>query len=97
MVDHENEREEPTFAELFEADPTTPDKHFQPGDTVSGEVVKISGENIFVDLGGKSPEYVWTRILTLAGEGRSSVVGLANIGGAGLELMQLLERKGKAA
>ncbi len=54
MVDHENEREEPTFAELFEADPTTPDKHFQPGDTVSGEVVKISGENIFVDLGGKS-------------------------------------------
>ncbi len=54
MVDHGDDREEPTFAELFEADPTTPDKHFQPGDAVSGAVVKISGDNIFVDLSGKS-------------------------------------------
>jgi poly-gamma-glutamate synthase PgsB/CapB len=50
-----------------------------------------------VDMGGKSAEYVWTRILTLAGEGRTSVVGLANIGGAGVELMELLEKKEKAA
>ena len=54
MFDDEKEREEPTFAELFEADPTTPEKDFRPGDTVTGSVVKISGENIFIELGGKS-------------------------------------------
>jgi small subunit ribosomal protein S1 len=54
MFDDENEPQEPTFAELFEADPITPQKDFGPGDTVSGTVVKISGENVFVDLGGKS-------------------------------------------
>jgi len=53
-------------------------------------------KDAIVDLGGKSAEYVWTRILTLAGEGRTSVVGLANIGGAGVELMKLLEQKEKA-
>jgi small subunit ribosomal protein S1 len=54
MVDEEKEPEEPTFAELFEANPATPDKDFQLGDTVSGEVVKISQESIFIELGGKS-------------------------------------------
>ena len=53
-VDEEKETNEPTFAELFEADPTTPDKDFQLGDTVSGQVVKIAKENIFIELGGKS-------------------------------------------
>ncbi len=54
MFDDDKEQEEPTFAELFEADPATPQKEFRPGDTVAGSVVKISGENIFVELGGKS-------------------------------------------
>jgi hypothetical protein len=36
MVDEEKEPEEPTFAELFEANPATPDKDFQLGDTVLG-------------------------------------------------------------
>jgi small subunit ribosomal protein S1 len=53
-VDEEKEKQEPTFAELFEADPTTPEKDFRLGDTVSGQVVKIGSENIFVELGGKS-------------------------------------------
>ena len=54
MFDDEKEPQEPTFAELFEADPTTPEKDFRLGDTVSGSVVKISGDNIFIELGGKS-------------------------------------------
>jgi small subunit ribosomal protein S1 len=54
MIDQEKESKEPTFAELFEADPATPAREFSPGDAVSGEVVKISGESIFIDLGGKS-------------------------------------------
>ncbi len=55
-MDEEKEKQptEPTFAELFEADPFTPQKDFQPGETVSGEVVKISKESVFIDLGGKS-------------------------------------------
>ena len=53
-MDEEKEPTEPTFAELFEADPFTPQKDFQPGDTVSGEVVKISKESVFIELGGKS-------------------------------------------
>ncbi len=54
MFDDEKEKDEPTFAELFEADPATPQREFRPGETASGAVVKISGENVFVDLGGKS-------------------------------------------
>jgi small subunit ribosomal protein S1 len=54
MFDDEKEEQEATFAELFEADPTTPEKDFRLGDTVSGSVVKISGESIFIELGGKS-------------------------------------------
>ena len=54
MFDDEKEQKEPSFADLFEADPTTPEKDFRLGDTVSGTVVKISGENVFIDLGGKS-------------------------------------------
>ena len=54
MTDEEKESKELTFAELFEADPTTPTREFRPGDAVAGEVVKISGGNIFIDLGGKS-------------------------------------------
>ena len=51
----EEELEEPkSFAELFEANPETPDRKFSPGQMVSGRVVKISKDTIFVDLGGKS-------------------------------------------
>jgi small subunit ribosomal protein S1 len=51
----ENDMEEKmSFAELFEANPVTPDRKLVPGNTVSGKVVKISKDTIFVDLGGKS-------------------------------------------
>ena len=47
-------KEEMSFAELFEANPQTPGKSFSPGETVTGVVVKIGKDTIFVDLGGKS-------------------------------------------
>lgn len=49
----ENEVEEKSFAELFEANPETRDRKFTPGETVSGKVIKISKDTIFVELGGK--------------------------------------------
>ena len=53
MTDKEMEFEA-SFAELFEASLKRPGKEFRPGDTVSGKVVKISKDTIFIDLGGKS-------------------------------------------
>ena len=46
--------EEKSFAELFEASHETPGRELLPGDKVSGKVVKIGKDTIFVDLGGKS-------------------------------------------
>jgi small subunit ribosomal protein S1 len=54
MVEEDGREREPTFEELFEANPETPRQDYRPGDTVTGDVVKISDENIFIDLGGKS-------------------------------------------
>ena len=54
MAEEEDVSREPSFEELFEANPATPREDFRPGDSVTGDVVKISKENIFVDLGGKS-------------------------------------------
>jgi len=51
----ENDMEEKkSFAELFEASSESPGRKLFPGETVSGRVVKISKDTIFVDLGGKS-------------------------------------------
>jgi len=50
----ENEIEEKSFAELFEASSESPGRIISPGDMVSGKVIKISKDTIFVDLGGKS-------------------------------------------
>jgi small subunit ribosomal protein S1 len=51
----ENETEEKiSFAELLEASPETPRHKIFPGDKISGRVAKITGETLFVDLGGKS-------------------------------------------
>jgi small subunit ribosomal protein S1 len=50
----ENETKEKSFAELFEASAESPGRKISPGDMVSGKVIKISKETIFVDLGGKS-------------------------------------------
>ena len=51
----ENEMEEKiSFAELLEASNQTPTRKLFPGDKVSGKVMKISKDTIFVDLGGKS-------------------------------------------
>jgi len=43
-----------SFAELFETHPNIPSNKVFPGDTVSGTVVRITQNTIFVDLGGKS-------------------------------------------
>jgi small subunit ribosomal protein S1 len=43
-----------TFAELFASSPETPGRRFSAGEAVSGTVVKISGDTVFIDLGGKS-------------------------------------------
>jgi small subunit ribosomal protein S1 len=45
--------EEPSFAELFKASTEIPGK-VRPGDTVSGKVLKVSKDTVFVDLGGKT-------------------------------------------
>lgn len=45
---------EMSFAELFEAHPDIPSGVFFPGDNVSGSVVRITKDTIFVELGGKS-------------------------------------------
>ena len=47
-------QDELSFAELLESSPKTPGGQFAPGDTVSGTVVKITKDTVFVDLGGKS-------------------------------------------
>jgi len=52
---------EMSFAELFEAHPETPRRKFSPGDNVTGTVVKIARDTIFVDLGGKSEGFVDTQ------------------------------------
>jgi small subunit ribosomal protein S1 len=50
-----NEMEdEGSFAELLETSPQTLGTQFASGDTVSGTVVKITKDTVFVDLGGKS-------------------------------------------
>ena len=46
--------EEISFEELLKASPEAPGRKLFPGDTVSGKVLKISKDMVFVDLGGKS-------------------------------------------
>ena len=46
--------EETSFEELLKASSEAPGRKLFPGETVSGRVVKISKDTIFVDLGGKS-------------------------------------------
>ena len=46
--------EEGSFAELFEQSTQTAFGRFSPGDRVTGTIVKISADTVFVDLGGKS-------------------------------------------
>jgi len=43
-----------TFAELLGESQQAPPIRFAPGDSVSGTVVKISKDTVFIDLGGKS-------------------------------------------
>jgi len=45
---------ETSFEELLRASFEAPGRKIFPGDTVSGKVIKISRDTIFVDLGGKS-------------------------------------------
>jgi len=46
--------EETSFEELLKASSEGPGRKVFPGDTVSGKVLKISKDTVFVDLGGKS-------------------------------------------
>jgi len=46
--------EEASFEELLKASFETPGRKLFPGDKVSGKVLKVSKDTIFVDLGGKS-------------------------------------------
>jgi small subunit ribosomal protein S1 len=50
----ENMEEKESFEELLKASSETPGRKLFPGDTVSGKVLKVSKDTIFVDLGGKS-------------------------------------------
>ncbi len=50
----EEMNEEPSFEELLKASTETPGRRLFPGDKVSGKVLKVSKDTIFVDLGGKS-------------------------------------------
>ena len=53
MIEKEN-NEEPSFEELLKASSEAPGRKLFPGDKVSGKVLKISKDTIFIDLGGKS-------------------------------------------
>lgn len=50
----QDREEEGSFAELFASSTQTPGSRFVPGQLVTGTVVKISKDTVFVDLGGKS-------------------------------------------
>jgi len=53
MSEKEN-HEEASFEELLKASFEAPGRKLFPGDKVSGKVLKVSKDTIFVDLGGKS-------------------------------------------
>jgi small subunit ribosomal protein S1 len=53
MTENEMEEKE-TFEELLKASSEGPGRKLFPGDKVSGKVLKVSKDTIFVDLGGKS-------------------------------------------
>jgi small subunit ribosomal protein S1 len=46
--------EETSFEELLKGSSEAPGRKLFPGDTVSGKVLKVSKDTVFVDLGGKS-------------------------------------------
>jgi len=53
MPEKEMEEKE-SFEELLEASSEAPGRRLFPGDKVSGKVLKVSKDTVFVDLGGKS-------------------------------------------
>jgi small subunit ribosomal protein S1 len=53
MTDKEMEEKE-SFAELFEASQEKTGRKLFPGDKVSGKVLKVSKDTVFIDLGSKS-------------------------------------------
>jgi ribosomal protein S1 len=53
MIEREME-EGKSFAEMFEAIPKFKDRKFVAGETVSGRVVKVGKDTIFIDLESKS-------------------------------------------
>ncbi len=65
---------------------------------VFGEILRragVPGESI-VDLGGADAETIWSRLLEISGE-RTRIVGLGNIGGVGVALLDLVEARLAAA
>jgi small subunit ribosomal protein S1 len=53
MAENEMEEKE-SFAELFEASQEKTGRKLFPGDKISGKVLKVSKDTVFIDLGGKS-------------------------------------------
>ncbi len=70
-VKEEEIPEEESFAELLRESSVKPVR-FSPGQKVKAQIVKISGEWIFIDLGGKSEGYIESREF-LDEEGKLSV------------------------
>jgi len=65
---------------------------------VFADMIRRQGvpDEAVIDLGGRSAEEIWERAVAES-EGRTTVVGLANIGGVGLALTELLEGKERVA
>lgn len=53
MAENEMEEKE-SFAELFEASQEKTTRKLFPGDKISGKVLKVGKDTVFIDLGGKS-------------------------------------------
>lgn len=53
-MSREQEMEEQSFAELLAQTQKYAEPRFSPGEVVSGEIIKITKDTVFVDLGGKS-------------------------------------------
>ncbi len=61
---------------------------------VFGEILRRAGvpRESIIDLGGADAETIWTRLLEISGE-RTRIVGLGNIGGVGVALLDLVEAR----
>ncbi|MBU0674335.1 MAG: 30S ribosomal protein S1 [Proteobacteria bacterium] len=52
-----DEKQEKSFAEMFDQGFQTPER-FDPGQQIEARVVRIGGDSVFLDIGGKSEGYI---------------------------------------